>query len=257
LELKPNENQEWIETFLTKITYENNLIFLKDYEIESDGDTIPVEKTTMVIQDGLLSEELNYDFIENAWIGDWRWEYTWSNANLTGWKSYSDIDDNGEMEQDGEGIYIYNDDKLQEYDGFELNESGQLFQNDKEIIIYDGDIITGGIDYNLDENDEWIYSFKWVYEYSGIRYFCQYSMPGINRLRNGIARNITDFYYDTLGNLIEKYGESGRELYEYEKGKGNARLLWYFPTNLIYGDPVIKSTSKEYNCLDFIRRNNF
>jgi len=238
-EYEKDADGNWVEYSKSDYSYSGENATITDYYYTNEW--VIDEKYEYLIQNDLLMQELYYFYDDGDWINSSKWVYQYSGGNLTGYQSFYDYNEDGTLEEDYKGEYVYQNNKLTEYKDYEIDNSGNWQQYDREIITYNGDKLSTWTDYDLDESSNWIEMDKAEYQYSGnnisqINYFTQN-----DELTQWQTDGTKTFSYDSNDYLTEEITESGRKItYEYEEGTGNAQFFWYYPEDLVYGEPVLK-----------------
>lgn len=231
------------EEFKAEITYSGDNATETWYHKESGSWELD-EKYEYVIQNGLMMEETDYDYGNGTWIEDGKWTYQYSGNNISGWQGYEDEDEDGTLEQDSKGEYIYQNGKLSEYKGYELDESNNWYQDYKTTFTYAGSNMINWIDFNLDESDNWKNYYKAEYQYSGDKVSQIEGFYWNSNDSQWESVDLDSYTYNSNGYLIGELDDDGeKRTYEYEEGNGNAKFFWYYPEELVYGEPTLKSAS--------------
>lgn len=237
-----DDGDGWREDRKIEIAYEPDITTL--WYTNESGSWEYIYRSEYVVENGLLTEEFIYNYEEGEWVEGWKWIYEYAGTNIIKWEAYYDNDEDGSVELDSKGEYTYEDNKLFEYKAYFMDASDDWVQYDKETFQYSGLILSGWIDFEQDEFDDWVEYYKCEYIYSGnyISEALYYNWD--NESDDWEEEPFTVTYgYDVNGYLIERMNDSGTQItYEYEQGHGNAAFFWYYPEELVYGEPVLKST---------------
>lgn len=234
----------WIEYAKTEITYDGD----KATEIWSDKSLTGYEpdgRSDYLIANQMVMEEFNYNYENGAWVVNWQYVYQYSGRDLLKWDGYWESE-GGPFELQERGEYIYSGSELKEFRAFEMNSSGIMKQYDKETFTYSGDKLLNWIDFDLDNGDNWVNSSKCEFTYTN----GNPEMAEWYEWDYGSNNWVDDWFeiynYNSNGYLIKETDSDGNETrYEYEEGNGNALLFWYYPENMLYGLPRLKTTVKQ------------
>lgn len=243
MEYSKDANGDWYEDHKKDVSYSGNKTTVICYDKEGDN-WYPHEKYEYMVQHDLMMEEKDFSYSNGAWVETYLWTYTYSGTNLTSWKSYSDVNNDGTLEQDGKGDYIYLNGKLSECKSYELDESNTLYQYAKDTFSYTGNKFTSCTEYELDEDDNWMKMHKSENQYSGdtITQINHYTWNTENN--QWVSHLSASYSYDSNGYLSEiMYGTVNKVTFEYEVGHGNAKTYWYYPEDLVHGEPTLRSAS--------------
>lgn len=237
-----DESGNLIEEFKIEISYSGDNATTTMYDKETGNWEIR-NKSEYVIQNGLIMEISDSDYENAVWVEYcWKWTYQYSASNITAWQSYYFEDENGK------GEYVYQNGKLSEYKVYELDESDNWHQFDNETFTYEGTDLMSWIDYELDESDNWEKDNKAEYLYSGDKVLQMECFNWISESSQWELENSETYTYNSNGYLIEELNNEGnKRTYEYEEGQGNAKYFLYYPENLVYGEPTLKSASLNEN----------
>ncbi len=212
-------------------------------------------RSEYIIQNNLMMEELYFSVDDDQLKISWKWVYQYSGTDLTGWKSYDDVD--GVFKQDGRAEYSYQNGRLSEYLYEYLNNSSVWTPSDRETFSYSGDHMSGWIDFNYDNSGRCYESVKSEYSYADNRLF-RIDYFVIDTLTNGWQSepyHRVTYDYDSNGYLAEWLDEDGDKItYEYEEGNGNAKLFFYYPESLVYEQPTLKSAKAADDYIPYYRR---
>lgn len=239
LAMERQEGTDWMESSRLDISYSGENVTATWYYNEGAG-WMEESRSVYKLKEGKITEEAAEYYQDGSWQADWKWTYTYSGNDLMLWKSYY-TDDMGNEVNDGEGSYSYLQGKLVEhisyydYDGDEDMEEDQ-----RELFVYDDERLASVTRYEFEDPNTWVEDQLYEYTYSGEQlYEIQESERDGN---NWIPDYSQTFMYDEDGNLTElAYDSDEREQYTYEEGNGNAMLFWYYPEEMVYHFPTIKS----------------
>lgn len=239
------DDKNWIESCRYDYTYSGDVVT----EVYSEKADVwePNCKTDYNIKNGLREEELYY-YIDGAFVKKQKWTYQYIGGSLSAWQFY-DYSEGG-FEQTGKAEYIYQDGKLSEYRVYELDDAGDWSQYDKETFVYDGDKLTSWVNYDKD-SALWVNSHKEDLFYLGDRLYQKnrYYWSEDSEMWKADGAYSYIYNYDDDGDLIGSLSENRKVTCEYEEGLGNALSIWYYPEDMVYGYPTIRSanvTVREY-----------
>ncbi len=250
-----DDGDGWAESDKLEITYNDPDFTLTWYTKES-GSWELYSRSEYAVENGLLAEEFYYRYEDGEWVENWKWTYEYSGTDIIEWMGYFDNDDDGSVELDSKGEYLYEENRLVEYKAYYKDDSDDWVQYDKETFQYSGLILSGWIDFEQDEFDDWVEEYKCEYLYSGnliseaVYYNWDYESDDWE------AEPYTVTYgYDVNGYMIERMNDSEDQFtYEYEQGHGNAAFFWYYPEELVYGEPALKSTEAKKKYVPYYER---
>jgi hypothetical protein len=254
IEYRKDEQGIWTEEYKAEFSYNGTNATATWFEYSS-GVWEPIDKSEYIIENGLIMQELNFDYEQGQWVQDWKYNYEYNGAQLIAWQSYYN-NDNGILIENEKGAYEYADDLLTEYLGYEKNGSGDWEFDDRETFSYSGNELSGWIDYNLDGSDNWIESYKCDYTYLGDNISTAMYFNWDDGINNWETESFSEYYsYNSAGYLTERVDDDGyRVNIEYEEGNGNASLFWYYPEDLVYGKPTFKSASRPDKFVPYYKR---
>jgi hypothetical protein len=109
----------------------------------------------------------------------------------------------------------------------------------------------------MDVVDSWSTIDKLEYLYSGDTVSHRKTYTWIDNQWELFASE--SYTYSNDGDIVEILLSDGDKFtLEYENGKGNAKLLWYAPTYLVYGRPALRngSTTKSSRYIPYHERLN-
>ena len=229
----------WEESEYTEMLYEGDRVYMSFF-IWDGNQWANTNRADYVVRNGLMMEELDYDLEGNSWVPRNVWSYRYSGANITAW-DHSELDDNGAGYLVARGSYAYQSGNLLEQTRYEDNGYGVLNASQYTEFFYSASVKTGFTEYEW-YNNQWVNSYGEDYSYvSGkVSSIASYDWDGVQWVADGPVDN---FYYNAYGYLAEEIYGTYRSVFDYEPGSGNARFFWYYPENLAYGRPVVKSVS--------------
>lgn len=254
---KKDESEDYIEEYKGEISYSGDNATAIWYDKHSGTWEID-DKIEYLIQNDLMMEEHHYDYENGNWVEDRKWTYQYSGSNITAWQSFYYDEEDGRLEQDGKGEYIYQNSELEEYKEYELDESGNWFQSNKETFTYNSINLINTITYRLDESDNWENNSKMEFQYSGDKVSQMAYYYWDREDSQWESQNSVSYIYNSNGYLSEELLEIGGDrTHEYEEGHGNAKLFLYYPQELVYGAPTIKSAgNRNRNYVPYYQRLN-
>jgi hypothetical protein len=251
-------SETWKEVVKIEIFY--NPAEIKSYYYSNEsGFWEYTGKQEFYVEDGLLKEEWYYHYIDDDWVENSEWTYDYSGTNLIEWQCYFDSDNDGSVELNSKGEYGYINNKLDEYRGYYFDEFEDWIEYDLETFSYSGDKLSGYINYYKDTLDYWVESFKCTYIYTGDNITEAEYYDWVIESNDWEYDPFTVTYdYDINGYLIEHTDDDGdKTTYEYEAGNGNAVFFWYYPEDLVYGRPTLKSTTTQKKYAPYYERIRF
>ncbi|MCT4604254.1 MAG: hypothetical protein N4A59_15300 [Marinifilum sp.] len=242
-----NESGSWEQDGRIEVSYDGeNMTALRYSKENGIWDDEVWYKEEYKIKDGLLIEHSGFEGAESeSWRYFWKDIYQYSNKKLMVYQS-SGGRNKEDLKLGSRYEYVYDNEQLAERKIYDYSSQGYTWElSEYEKYTYASNRLLHWIVYNSkDEPRE-----KCVYTYDGdkissIQYYYW-------RDDEWIPDGYTDIYsYDENGCLIEEKYSYGND-YEgyrfiYEKGKGNASILWNYPDEDAYGKPTIKSKEKKY-----------
>lgn len=252
---KKDDFGTWEEYQKSEVEYVGNRTINTRYSLESGIWEIDW-KSEYLVENELITEESFYFYDGSTWRDDSRWNYQYSGKDLVAWQSYVS-DDYGNMAQDGRGDYHYSNGVLTEYLRSSLNEYQSWTWYDRNTFNYTNDLLSTWTDYNVNDYNQWEQWFKCVYEYagkqvSGLKY---YKWNAETQNWGSAPYSTTSYGYDSNGYLTEIRDEDGSKItYVYEEGHGNAKYFWYYPENLVYNQPTLKSAQTKKTYVPYFQR---
>jgi hypothetical protein len=253
-EFEKDDQGIFTESYRAEITYDGNRVIMTWFYY-NNGSWETEGKYEIVVENGHLSEETYLDYVQAQWVEEWRWVYQYSGSNLVAWQSF-DNGSTGALEQDGRAEYFYNNGLLSEYKSYRKNSSGDYIQFDMETFSYSGNDLISWIDFDRDESNNWVETDKCEYTYGvGTVSVAEY-FDWDDNINTWETEPFSEFYtYNPEGLVTEWSNDDGdRITYEYEKGAGNAKLLWYYPEDLVYGEPTFKNAARRDRMIPYYRR---
>lgn len=250
-----NESGTWIEYSKAEMTY-NAVNTVNTYYAKESGSWYVTGKSEYIVENGLITEEINYDYEDFGFVVDWKWNYQYTDKDLLAWQSY-EVNQNGFFVQDGKGDYLYNNNKLTEYLSFDVDDFGNWASDDRETFTYTNGKLTSWIDFYYNESGQWVRSDKCEHTFSGDRisgafYYEWNSNSGIWESSVYYSETYT---YNSNGYLTQRQENDGTRItYQYEEGHGNAKYFWYYPESLVYGRPTLKGATKKGEYLPYYKR---
>lgn len=240
IEYRKNETGTWEEEYKAEFSYDGTEAIETWFEYSS-GIWQPVDKSEYLIENGMITQETNFDFEQDQWIGDWKYNYEYEDARLIAWQSYYNNAE-GILTENEKGEYTYINELVTEYIAYEKNSSGDWELDDRETFSYSGNELLGWIDYNLDASDNWLESYKCDYTYMGDNISTAMYFNWDDGTSNWETESFAVYYtYNSSGYLMGRIDDDGDKVsIEYEEGSGNASLFWFFPEDLVYGKPTFK-----------------
>jgi hypothetical protein len=258
LEYTKDDFGDWILKYKNVITYDGENATTTWYYKES-GDWIEEDKSDYLIENGLMMEETYFNLEEGEWVESWKWAYQYSGTDIIGWQVYDYDDQNSSAELDGKGEYIYENNKLVQFQSFYKNDSNNWENDDKQIFNYAGSNLAGWTDYDWDfSENNWIEYFKCEHTYTG-NLVQESNYYDWNSVSDDWESSYSRTYeYNDNGYLIEEVSDNDEDGYkatfEYEEGNGNAKFFFYYPEELVYGGATIKSASIKKQYLPYFKR---
>lgn len=249
--IKDNEGK-WTTDHKTEVTYNGNIMTETGYS-KLFSSWKKNEKHEYLIENELMKEERYYAYEYNQWKLLWKYTYQYSGNGLISWQKYDLSNTLSECVETGEYIYINN--ILSEINRFQKYQTDTWEQYDKETFTYSDNTLTGWIDYDKDNENNWNQDYKCDFLYTGdfIRETnCFYWDTTENTWQPDLSES---FQYDVNGYLTGKISNNGEsKLYEYEEGHGNAKYFWYYPEDLVYGTPVIKNAGHKRKTIPYYQK---
>ncbi len=243
-----DDNENWIEQHKDVITYTGDKATLICHQKEA-GVWQMTSKYEYVIQNGLMTQELYFTLIDDAWINLSKWTYHYSNKRLTSWQSeHYDAESGATLDLD-KGENVYQNGKITEYKEYDSSdESEEWIQDDKILFSYSGDQLTGYMEYELDETENWEEYKKAELSYVGNLISQRVTYYWDSELSEWEEGNSIFYTYNSNGYLLTETDDEDRQyLYEYEEGNGNATFFWVYPEEVMYRTPTLKSASVKGN----------
>lgn len=243
-----NEKEEWGEYIIREYTYSGNNV-TSISSTNKDGIWEFSIKQEYLIQNGLVMEEVVFDYTNGSWKEKEKWVYQYSDNNIAAWQGYSYSSDKNAFVQDGKGEYTYNNGVLIENTEYTIDIENNWVPTNKHNFTYNESSLSSIISYNRNEtDDDWHNLLKREPVYSG-KYVSKYNV--YHWFENSWEPNTSYSYtYNNEGYLSSYTDGMGSSTYEYEEGNGNVSLLYTYPDMLVYGEPTLKSSGsgikKEY-----------
>jgi len=236
-----DDNDEWKEIRKSEISYNGDQVTQIWYDMESE-DWVPKYKADLIYENGLMVKgTYYYCFGEDETAVYAEWSYQYSGDDLIAYQIHSDTANNQVLVYVEEGEYIYQIGKLTEIDYNVLTFSGEWQIRHKENFTYSEDKMSGWIYSKLTEDDEWQEQTRCEYTYDDDRISEAIYHYWISQTESWTEHTI-NYGYDLKGYMIERTDEDNNIFtYEYEDGSGNARSLWYYPEEMVYGQPQLKN----------------
>jgi len=220
-----------------KAHYGNDGPSLITYYYDSDNDEwLNWYKSVYVIENDLVIEEKYYD-AKNSW----KFNYEYENENLVAWKGY----DEALGEPLFKGEYRYTNGLLSNTKAYYYFSSliGWI-PIDKETIMRSEGSISTIFNFTLDSLGKWVNEFKNEYTYSNDKITQIDLYKWIEREWSKTASSTYEYNIDNCLREI-KNSDGSRANYKYEEGKGNLKLFYYYPEDLVYNQPTIKNGSND------------
>ncbi len=245
-----NGNEPWELTGKTEITYDGSHVTVLESNLET-SDWVPSEKFEFTIADGLMTEEIATEFYNGVWDPEWKWTYQYSGNNIKLWQSY-EPDENGDFYLDGKCEYTYQNGKLTESMEYILN--GETWsQYIKTTYLFDEEKIVNWTQNRKDLSDNWFQYYKSDLSYTGdlVSQIDEYGWdPGELDWQPSISLTFTynsnDYLYE-ISSETAYSGATSYTAYEYEEGNGNAKFFYYYPEEMVSGEPMLKSANTKSN----------
>lgn len=236
-------NEEWVESYKEEYSYSGNNITRIKSEID-DGTWIQYGKSEIVLQDGLITEEMHYSNSDDAWQPDWKWNYQYSANNISAWRSYEYSSETNAFIQDGKSDYVYNGGILTENIEYSSGEGDDLVKDFKYSFSFDGGSLSNIIGYNWNEIDNvWESDYKNELIYSGKNVSTYNHYNSVEE--SWVLSSSIQYTYNSEGYLSGYTEGEYTTTYEYEEGNGNAELLSYYPEEIVNGEPTLKSAGTD------------
>ena len=248
------ETGVWVEDYIEFITYNDNLITHTIKEEMSVGDTViyePQNKIENEYSGQNLIVTTAYDYESGSFKENSKVVLEYENERLSSF--IISLFEAGSFEELAKTEYTYGENgvsKMEEFD-FQGGEPKLAFST---VFYYDNNRISEYYDYSYEifngdttvNNEE-----KVTYSYSGDKLSSKTIFDYVGSDYSLLVN--VDYVYNDKGNLItEVYSGNGvasneypNEVnYNYETGSGNASSALYTPIQMIYPDPLPKSSSK-------------
>lgn len=233
IESRINNDGEWQDFFIMDIEYNNNIILTNSKVYTSQSNTWTLYKAEYIIDNGLNTEITSRKFVNNEWIGSYKYIYQYSDLNLTYFKKWLDFDEDGIFSEDTEGHYIYENNILKNVQ-INIKNNDVWSPSINYLFSYSENRIDGWIHQIYDSNN-WIDYIKMEYTYSGnnnITDVTKYYWSASNWVISNFNRRYT---YNSNGNMVESYlNEKLRITIEYEEGNGNSDFFYIRPHEKIF-----------------------
>ena len=242
-----DEIGNWVEEHKTEISYSGDNVTATNY-YKSENWEISY-KSEYIIQNNLMMEEQGFYYEDGDWEQQSKWTYQYSGTNISAWQRYYDEN------EVGKGEYIYQDEKLIEYKAYELDESDNWSQDTWTTFTYEGNNLVSMFDYDLATSDTWENDYKQELQYSGdnVSQIERFFWDSENSQWESVEYKT--YSYNSYGYLSEElYDDGKKKTYEYEEGNGNAKLSMYYPENLVYGEPTLKSANVNREYVPYYQR---
>jgi hypothetical protein len=217
----------------TEYNYENNRIIGVQSGYNTDlGRWNPFWKDEFVLENENLTELIKYlNYGTNDWQLQHKTTYQYEDNKIISWEFF-DVSQNGTLILIQGGEFTYSNNKLVEYNGYYTHGTENMTPGEKIVFIYSGDKLSEIRFLYLDKNGNEATGIETKYYYFDNK-ISSYVYREYDHEKDYWIISTKDFKYDTNGNLIEEISDEGNRVkYEYEKGRGNARLLLVDPINL-------------------------
>lgn len=248
------ENDIWVEDRKTEFEYDGDWVSSRRYY--KDGESwIPqdiMSSEQMKIVNGKIIE-IKETYMTNVY----RQVFTYSGDKITKVEFF----DNGELEE--KYVCTYNGENLVEIIEYEYYNGSERIDTKYEFTYTNGNL-TEVLRLNYDAGD-WLNSDRDVYIYSGnkVIQIDDYDYVSFN---DSWELDDSEYYSYNSQGLLESISESGdgwswEEIYTYEEGKGNFRLLmgeggfydvFNYPTAQRIGNTDINTDNKKLNIKRFL-----
>lgn len=254
-----NGNGTWILTDSTHITYDGSQVTVLESSFEAP-DWVPQDKYEFTMDDGLMTQEIGSEYNRGTWDLGWKWTYQYSGSNLKSWQSYYP-DENGDLKMDNKCEYTYQNGKLVESMQYDLN--GETWtQYEKTTYLYDEAKLINWTENRKNLSDSWFQYYKSDLSYTGdlVSQMDQYGWnPNTSDWESAKSSAFTYNSNDYLYEITTEYSYSSSPeytSYEYEEGNGNAKLFYYYPEEMVSGEPILKSasTGRSRNYVPYYKR---
>jgi hypothetical protein len=224
----------WYEYSKRDITYTDEKA-TETYSSLQNITWIPDYQVAYTFADELVIFEDARAFINNTWVVDVRNSYTYLGKNLTHW---SHVADDGMTS----GDIFYKNGKMSQAFSYDCN--GDIdpvnweFES-RDSCGYKNDSLTSFTHFIYDAGCWEYYSRNDLTYSSGkVSHIERY-----NWIDNQWSYDDQNYFtYDNNGLLILDQNDTYTISYQYEKGNGNAQLFFYYPMELLNGEPYLKST---------------
>lgn len=235
-----NEKEEWSENIIREYTYSGNNVTLI-FSTNNDGIREFFSKYEYLIQNGLVIEEVVYDYTNGSWKEKEKWVYQYSDNNISAWQGYSYSSDKDAFVLDGKGEYTYNNGILIENSEYTIDSENNWVPTIKHSFNYNESSLSSIISYIRNETgDGWDNMLKREPVYSG-EYVSRYNVYSWFE-NSWMTLTSYSYTYNNEGYLSSLTDGENSFTYEYEEGNGNALLFFSNPQILVYGEPTLKSS---------------
>ncbi|MCT4601495.1 MAG: hypothetical protein N4A59_01155 [Marinifilum sp.] len=229
------ESGSWLEEERNEIIYEEDkvLIYSSDYYQGTWTEQRLLEEYK--ISKGRIMEKILHD---GKYLLKDIYKYSSGKLSSIQWKEYYN-----EILRDNDKVEIsYIDNKIAECNYSDLLTGSNL---SRDIFTYSEDNIKTTTSYysNGEKNEKCEYSYL-DNNISSMKYYDWNSDKMEWKFHFS-----TNFEYDLYGNLIRETEDTNSDYYtsyEYEKGKGNIKYLWWEEDEFIYNEPSVKRGKTKY-----------
>lgn len=246
-EFNSDFNGNWIKNKKIEISYSGSNATATESKFSTGNNNWEINhKMEYIIDNGQITEELIYYSLDNQWDAYGKYTYQYSGTQLIATQSYGKKKKNENLIQNEKSEYIYDNKKLIESIGYYNYKINDWVPDIKITYSFSGSNLNEFVVYNNSKvPNDWIKAFKCENTYSGnnmTKSGYWYWNTEINDWDNETYR--TSIYsYDSNGYFIEENYENEKTTIEYEEGNGNATLFYYYPIELVFDAPELKSIS--------------
>ncbi len=235
-----------LECHKEEITYIGNKAISYLYVKES-GDWKKTRICEYLLENDLIIEMIVSNYRVNHWTKAFKTTYQYSGDNLIAYQDYIYDESNSTFDPNYKGQFFYESNELKENHDFEMDESGNWICNLKQTFSFSaGNLIEKISFFNDEQSNTWKEFGKTINIYSGgkISEIENYNWDFKANIWSELPIATWYFDYNSNGYLIEEINhETGRKVFEYEEGHGNAKVFYVEPELLPFGGPSLKNIS--------------